>query len=71
MERFDINVNLKQAEAIEWLMKFILEDEGLTPFLEMQEMDRKDFNELYAAVNKAALSLGFSKALLNGNYIHS
>ncbi len=71
MKRFDINVNLKQAESLYFQLSMLLEhdvepadrEDCLGAFLEYQEMDKKDFMELLGAVHKAVINLSLTEEI--------
>ena len=70
-KRFNINVNLKQAEALYFQLTMLLEhdvepadrEDCLGEFLAYQEMDKKDFMELLGAVHKAAINLALAEEI--------
>ena len=57
MKRFDINVNLEQAQAIEWFLQCMVEDNDVDEFCEAMDLTTTDFNEMYGEVRKAVVNL--------------
>jgi len=63
MKRFDINVNLEQAQTIEWFLACIVEDNDLDQFCEAMDLTKADFNEMYGEVRKAVVNLGLAEEI--------
>ena len=66
MTDFNITVNARQAEVLEWYTRTLLEDEEmLDMILETSEASEEDFKDLFAQVHKAVLNLALAEHVAN------
>ena len=60
MKKYDMSVNAKQAEALEFLLHMVIEDD-LNAFLEALDIPKEDFNELYGMAHLACVNFEVMK----------
>lgn len=54
MKTYEMSINAKQAEVLEFLLHVVIEDD-LNAFLEALDIQKEDFNELYGMARLACV----------------